>query len=206
MQVWSLVFQRLLFFLRLLPRSLSLIWCTTSSSSQGYYPEGNTCEYDFINTTPQLTQVSGEGSLDSFRPDDFVDIGVPIGTDTFVKQFVTKTCRDIIEDVQKLDSEDDFIRFQLLRFCQATSLQYLNSHIILDNRCVLQEQHVDCKIVDVLLKKGTKFHADGWDTSNKDWAHMVLQLPHAEGGFSVPFNCVTKDAVFYYTSSVRPLH
>jgi hypothetical protein len=30
---------------------------------------------------------------------------------------------------------------------------------------------------------------------------MVLHLPHAEGGFSVPFNCVTKDAAFYNTTS-----
>ena len=29
----------------------------------------------FINTTPQLTQLSGELSLDSFRPDGFVGIG-----------------------------------------------------------------------------------------------------------------------------------
>jgi hypothetical protein len=29
----------------------------------------------------------------------------------------------------------------------------------------------------------------------------VLHLPHAEGGFSVPFNCVTKDAAFYTTTS-----
>ena len=30
---------------------------------------------------------------------------------------------------------------------------------------------------------------------------MVLHLPHAEGGFSVSFNCVTKDAAFYTTTS-----
>ena len=94
---------------------------------------------------------------------------MPIGTDTFVRKFVAKTCRDIIEDVEKLDAiEDDFIHFQLLRFCQATRLQYFNSHIILDNHCVLQQQHVDCKIADALLKKGTKQHAAGWDTSSKD--------------------------------------
>lgn len=94
--------------------------------------------HGFIKATPQLTQLSGEVSLDSFRPDGFVGIGVPIGTDTFVKQFVAKTCRDIIEDVEKLDAfQDCFIHYQLIRFCQATRLQYLNSHIILDNRCVL---------------------------------------------------------------------
>ncbi len=30
---------------------------------------------------------------------------------------------------------------------------------------------------------------------------MVIHLPHADGGFGVPFNCVTKDAAFYATTS-----
>jgi hypothetical protein len=30
---------------------------------------------------------------------------------------------------------------------------------------------------------------------------MVLHLPHAGGGFGVPFNCVTKDTAFYTTTS-----
>jgi hypothetical protein len=132
----------------------------------------------------------------------FVGIGVPIGTDIFVRNFVAKTCRNIIDDVEKLDAiQDGFIHYQLLRFCQATRLQYINSHIMLNNRCVLQQQHVDCKIADALLKKGTKQQAHGWDVSSKDWAHMVLHLPHAEGGFGMTFNCVTKDAAFYTTAS-----
>ncbi len=127
---------------------------------------------------------------------------MPVGTDAFVRSFVSKTCRDIIDDVEKLgDIQDDFIHFQLLRFCQVTRLQYMNSHIILSNRCVLQQQHVDCKIGDAILKKGTKQHTDGWDTPRKAWSHMVLHLPHAEGGFGVTFNDVTKDAVFYTTTS-----
>jgi hypothetical protein len=52
-----------------------------------------------------------------------------------------------------------------------------------------------------LLKKGTKQHTDGWDVSIKDWAHMVLHLPHTEGSFGVSFNYVTKDAAFYTTTS-----
>ena len=96
-------------------------------------------DHGFIQVTPQLTQLSGEVSLDSFLPDGFVVIGVPIGTDTFVKQFVAKTCRDIIEGVENRDAiQDCFIHYQLIRFCQTTRLQYLNSHIILDNRCFLQ--------------------------------------------------------------------
>jgi hypothetical protein len=75
---------------------------------------------------------------------------------------VAKTCGDIIDDVEKLDAiQDGFIHYQLLRFCQTTRLQYINSHIMFPNRCVLQQHHVDCKIADSLLKKGTKQVADG---------------------------------------------
>ncbi len=63
-----------------------------------------------------------------------------------------------------------------------------------NNRSVLYPQHVDCKIDDVFLKKGTQLHTDGWDTSTKDWENMVLHLPNTEGGFGVSFNCVTKDS------------
>jgi hypothetical protein len=72
---------------------------------------------------------------------------------------------------------------------------------MLGNRCVLQQQHVDCKIADALLKKGTQQHADGWDASNKDWDHMVLHLPHAEGGFSVSLTALLKMLYFYTTTS-----
>ncbi len=136
-----------------------------------------------IAANPALTLIRAEIALDSFCPEGFVGIGVPIGTDTFVRNFVAKTYRNIIDDVEKLDAiQDGFIHYQLFRFCQATRLQYINSHIMLNNRCVLQQQHVDCKIADTLLKKGTKQHADGWDASSKAWAYMVPHLPHAEGG------------------------
>jgi len=171
-------------------------------------PKGVTAQAAFdmaqtiMQATASLAHLRNDFLVDSFCPEGFIGIGVPIGTDAFVQSFVAKKCRDIIDDVEKLDAiQDGFIHFQLIRFCQATRLQYLNSHIMLGNRCVLQQQHVDCKIADALLKKGTKQHADGWDASSKDWAHMVLHLPHAEGGFGVPFNCVTKDAAFYTSTS-----
>jgi hypothetical protein len=158
--------------------------------------------HSIIAAKPVLTHLQAEIALDSFCPEVFVGIGVHIGTDTFVRNFVAKTCRNIIDDVEKLDDiQDGFIHYQLLRFCQVTRLQYVNSHFMINNRCVLQQQNVDCKIVDVLLKKGTNHHTDGLDTSSKFWSHMVLHLPHDEGGFGVTFNCVTKNAVFYTTTS-----
>ncbi len=57
-------------------------------------------------------------SLTSFCPEDFVGIGVPIGTDAFVHNVVVQTCMSIIDDVEKLDTiQDGFVHYQLLRFC-----------------------------------------------------------------------------------------
>jgi hypothetical protein len=47
--------------------------------------------------------------------------------------------------------QDCFIHYQLLRFCQATRLQYLNGQVQLANQQVLQQQHVDHKIANALL-------------------------------------------------------
>ena len=60
----------------------------------------------------------------------------------------------------------------------------------------MQQQQVDYEIADELLKKDTKKHADGWDTTSKSWTHMVLHLSHAEGDFGVTFNDITKDPAF----------
>ncbi len=43
---------------------------------------------------------------------------MPIDTDAFVQSFVTIKCRDITDDVEKLDAiQDGFIHFQLIRVC-----------------------------------------------------------------------------------------
>ncbi len=177
-------------------------------SKTSILPKGVTAQAAFdvaqniIQATPTLAHLSGDLLLASFCPQGFVGIGVPIGTDAFIQNFVAKTCRAVIDDVEKLNAiQDGFIHYQPLRFCQATRLQYTNSHILLRNRCVQQQQHVDCKIADAHLKRGTKQHADGWDAASKAWTHMVLHLPHAEGVFGVTFNDITKDAVFYTTTS-----
>ena len=45
-----------------------------------------------------------------------------------------------MEDVDKLDNlQDCFIHYQVLRFCQATRLQYLNCQVQLANQQVLQQ-------------------------------------------------------------------
>ncbi len=93
-----------------------------------------------MQATTSLAHLRNDFLVDSFCPEGFIGIGVPIGTDAFVQSFVAKKCRDIIDDVEKLDAiQDDFIHFQLIRFCEVTRFQYINSHIMLSNRCVLQQ-------------------------------------------------------------------
>jgi hypothetical protein len=86
----------------------------------------------------------------------------------------------------------DLFIFNYSDFFPDPRLQYINSHMFLNNRCVLQKQDVDCKIDDTLLKKVTKEHTDGWDTSRKDLTHMVLHLPHPEGGSGVTLMMLLK--------------
>jgi hypothetical protein len=125
-----------------------------------------------------LIQFRGDVSLVSFCPEGFIGIGVPIGTHGFVRNFVSKTCRDIIDDVEKLDViQDDLTQYELLRFCQGTHLQYTYFHILIANRYVLQQHHVDCKIGDTLLKKGAKEHTDELRRLGYSWEDLVTHGP-----------------------------
>jgi hypothetical protein len=82
----------------------------------------------------------------SFVVDGYIGLGVPIGTDAFIQRFVKDKCQAIMEDVDNLDNiQDVLIHYQLIRFCQATRLQYINGHVQLANQNVLQQQHVDHK-------------------------------------------------------------
>ena len=101
-----------------------------------------------IQATPMLPHLSNDLLFASFCPEGFVGIGVPIGTEAFVQNFVAKTCRAIIDDVEKLESiQDRFIHYQILRFFQTTLLQYIKIHILLGNRCVLQQHTLIAKLL-----------------------------------------------------------
>jgi hypothetical protein len=71
--------------------------------------------------------------------------------------------------------------YQLLRFCQATRLQYLNGQVQLANQQVLQQQHVDHKIANALLKKGTREAYKKWNLQDRAWVDMRLHESHDEG-------------------------
>ena len=99
-----------------------------------------------IANDPTLSHLALHIQDKTFTAEGYVGLGVPLDTDTFVQDFVKDKIEDIINDVDKLDAiEDGFIHYHLSRFCQATRLQYLNSHIRLHNQNALQQQHADLK-------------------------------------------------------------
>jgi hypothetical protein len=106
-------------------------------SKTSILPKGVTAQAAFdmaqtiMQTTPTLTHLSNDVLLDSFCPEGFIGIDVPIGTDAFVRSFVAKTCRDIIDDVEKLDAiQDGFIHYQLLRLTVGYSKQLAIKYVI----------------------------------------------------------------------------
>ena len=74
-------------------------------SKTSILPKGTTVQATFdiaqtiMEATPSLAHLSNDFLVDSFCPEGFIGIGVPIGTDAFVQSFVAKKCRDIIDDV-----------------------------------------------------------------------------------------------------------
>ena len=158
--------------------------------------------HDIIATTPALSHLSPMLTPGSFTAEGYVGLGVPLGTDAFVQRFVKEKCLAIMEDVDKLDSvQDGFIHYQLLRFCQATRLQYLNGQVPIENQNHLQQQHVDHKIAEALLKKGTDNAHRDWIRQDRAWVDMVLHLPHEHGGFGVTHNTVSRHAASYTTNA-----
>ena len=106
-----------------------------------------------------------------------------------------------MEDVNKLDNiQDCFIHYQLLRFCQATRLQYRNGQVQLANQQVLQQHHVNHKIANALMKKGTRESYKKWNLQDHAWVDMRLHESHNDGGFVVPNNTISRHASAYTTN------
>ena len=99
------------------------------------------------------------------------------------------------------EGEDGIVHYQLLRFCQATRLQYLNPHVSLDNQLVMQQQHVDYKIAEALLKKGTNNAHQTWALNHRALVDMVNHLPHDHGGFGITSNVISRKAALYTTTA-----
>ena len=136
--------------------------------------EAHAAAQRLLAADPSLAHLGPLLTPKAFVDNGYIGLGVPIGTDDFIQHFVAKKCQEIMEDVDKLDNiQDCFIHYQLLRFCQASRLQYLNGQDQLANQQVLQQQHVDHKIANALLKKGTLDDYKKWNLQDRAWVDMA---------------------------------
>ena len=69
-----------------------------------------------------------------------------------------------------------------MRFCQATRLKYLSGHVQLANQNALQQQHVDHKIANALLKKGTRDTYKAWNQENGPGSKCACMRFSVQGG------------------------
>ncbi len=69
----------------------------------------------------------------------------------------------------------------------------------LANQNVLQQQHVDHKIANALLKKGTRDAYKAWNQQDRALGRRALDLheSHNKGGFGVHNNTITRHAASY---------
>ena len=82
-----------------------------------------------------------------------------------------------------------------------SKIRFTMTRLSVKTQNVLQQQHVNVKIADALMRKGTNNNCRVWSSEHKAWCDMVLHLPHAEGGFGVTPNAITRFAAFYTSSS-----
>ncbi len=65
---------------------------------------------------PSLAHLGPLLTPKAFVDNGYIGLGVPIGTDAFIQDFVEKKCKKIMEDVDKLDNiQDCFIHYHLIR-------------------------------------------------------------------------------------------
>jgi hypothetical protein len=123
-------------------------------------------------------------------------LGTPIGTNTYIKDFVAQNCIKIMRDVDKLEPlTDGLTHFQLVQKTMNTRTQYTSANITLppqEQFLTAQHIHVDTAIAKAILQKGTRGSFHHWARDDYDLAVTMLQMPHALGGFGLTPNVLAQ--------------
>ena len=153
--------------------------------------------------------IQSDESLESLRPlldseedhevftvTGFKGLGVPIGTPDFITRFIEKKVKEYANDIDKLDIlQDGKVHFDLIKFCHMPRFNYLNGLVQCRALFTAQQHHLDCKIHNALIRKGT--HNQIMSNERTNWVEMVLSLPIDSGGFGVTPNYASRDPAFY---------
>jgi hypothetical protein len=134
--------------------------------------------------------------LQPFTVEGIEVLGTPIGTDSYIRNFVAQNCLKIVRDIEKLEPlTDGFTHFQLIQKTMNTRTQYTSANITLppqEHFVSAQNRHVDTAIVNAILKKGTRNSFVHWHKQDYDMAVTMLQMPHAMGGFGLTPNVLAQ--------------
>ena len=154
-----------------------------------------------VRDDPALTDLAAMGA--GVSTDGMRVAGVPVGVDAWVKTFVAKKARSVINDVAKLDVvSDGLLHNQLLHFCQNARMAFLgrNTPTPLLSECMAQ---VDDTIVEAVCRHGTGGGHVEWSPHLRKFATVKIQMPHFRGGFGITPNEGSAISAFY--SATRAL-
>ena len=117
-----------------------------------------------------------------FTVEGIVVLGIPLGTEGYIKNFVAQNCLKIIRDVEKLEPlTDGFTHFQLIQKTMNTRTQFMSVNITLPPQgqfLSAEDRHVDTVIANSILKKGTRNSFHLWPKNDYDLGVTMLQMPH----------------------------
>jgi len=86
----------------------------------------------FLQSDPGLQHMANEFTPEMFTVEGIEVLGTPIGTESYIKNFVALNCVKIMRDIEKLEPlTDGLTHFQLIQKTQNTSTQYTSANITL---------------------------------------------------------------------------
>jgi hypothetical protein len=86
----------------------------------------------FLQNDPDLQGIVKDFNQEMFSVQGIEVMGTPLGTDDYIRNFVTQNCIKISRNVEKVEPiTDGFVHFQLVQKCMNTFTQYMSSNITL---------------------------------------------------------------------------
>jgi hypothetical protein len=86
----------------------------------------------FLQSDPVLQHMANVFTPEIFTVEGIEVLGTPIGTEGYIKNFVSQNCVKIMRDIEKLEPlTDGLTHFQLIQKTQNTRTQYTSANITL---------------------------------------------------------------------------
>jgi hypothetical protein len=105
-----------------------------------------------LQTDPDLQDIANDFTPEMYTVKDIEVLGTTLGTNVYIRDFVSQNCIKIMRDMEKLESlTDGFTHFQLVQKTMNTHTQYTTVYITLtpqEQFLTAQHLHVDTKFAN----------------------------------------------------------